>query len=175
MESLTVGWRSTKIVSWVVTAAGVTAFNVMFLLARGKMFWFVLPACASLLAVSSVALESIPAAQALKRAARNVPAIFVWGIGSAIVLYAIFLLGNMGTRFLTSFGGPQIQQVYNLKSGMSPLLIALLMIVFIGPAEEIFWRAFRATAPWPKFTERAASFSQSRPIRLHMHPLQILC
>ena len=130
------------VLTWVMTATSVAVFNAMFSLAHGNIFWLALPSCTSILAVSSLVPDKRPVTESIKRDTREILRVFAWGLGSALALYCIFLLGNQFVRSLTSFGGPQIRQVYGLKSGMPPALIALLMIVFIGPAEEIFWRAF---------------------------------
>lgn len=67
--------------------------------------------------------------------------IFV-GVVSAIILYFIFFFGKFITNFLFGFSQTQIQSVYSTK-GSTPLwLISILLLLVIGPAEEIFWRGF---------------------------------
>ena len=63
-----------------------------------------------------------------------------WGIVSAVVLYFVFYFGNIITRYLFDFAGQGIEQVYGFKGSAAPIRIVLLMLVIIGPGEEIFWR-----------------------------------
>ncbi|MBU1908414.1 MAG: CPBP family intramembrane metalloprotease [Verrucomicrobia bacterium] len=64
------------------------------------------------------------------------------GLGSAALLYGIFLAGRW---ILTGFfpaAEKNILQVYLLRPALPAWLIALLMILIIGPGEEVFWRVF---------------------------------
>lgn len=62
------------------------------------------------------------------------------GIGSAAVLYGVFYIGNYLSTAWFDFAKPQIGSIYGMKEGSSPYMIAALLLVLIGPAEEIFWR-----------------------------------
>lgn len=62
------------------------------------------------------------------------------GIGSAAVLYGVFYIGNYLSTAWFDFAKPQIGSIYGMKEGSSPYMIATLLLVLIGPAEEIFWR-----------------------------------
>lgn len=62
------------------------------------------------------------------------------GILSAILLYFVFYFGNIITRYLFDFAGQGIEKVYGFKGNATPIRIVLLMVLFIGPGEEIFWR-----------------------------------
>ena len=64
------------------------------------------------------------------------------GVLSALLLYAVFFVGNFISRNIFTFAGSGIQDVYAFKMGVSKLRIALLMIFIIGPGEELFWRGF---------------------------------
>lgn len=64
------------------------------------------------------------------------------GIVSAVVLYFIFYLGNYFSQLLFSFAGSQIENVYSNKAKANHVIISLLLLFWIGPAEEIFWRGF---------------------------------
>lgn len=73
------------------------------------------------------------------------------GLSAAVILYTVFWAGNIVSRWLFSFAGTQIAAVYDNKAQASPYLIALLLALFIGPGEEIFWRGFiqdRLAARW---------------------------
>jgi membrane protease YdiL (CAAX protease family) len=64
------------------------------------------------------------------------------GIASAVALYLIFLAGSWLAPHMIPNAGPGISRVYGFKSGVSPLRIVVLMILVIGPGEEIFWRGY---------------------------------
>jgi len=72
------------------------------------------------------------------RPARNI----LLGILSAVLLYGVFLAGNALSRSLLPFAAEGIRRVYAFKGGVSPLRIAVLMGLVIGPGEELFWRGF---------------------------------
>ncbi len=64
------------------------------------------------------------------------------GLGSAIVLYLVFFAGNQLSRLLFDFAGEGIANVYAFKGDAEGLRIGLLMLLVIGPGEELFWRGF---------------------------------
>ena len=62
------------------------------------------------------------------------------GLGAAALLYGLFFLGRFVSVRLLPFAAGDIQAVYALKAGASPLRIVLLLAFLIGPGEEFFWR-----------------------------------
>lgn len=64
------------------------------------------------------------------------------GLFSALLLYAVFYGGNELSRIIFSFAEKDIGLVYSFKQGASYWRITLLMVLVIGPGEEIFWRGF---------------------------------
>lgn len=64
------------------------------------------------------------------------------GLVIAIVLWCVFWVGNEVSQWLFPFARPQVNLIYGMKAGESPLLISLLLLFLIGPAEEIFWRGY---------------------------------
>lgn len=68
------------------------------------------------------------------------PKFILWGVLSAAVLYLIFWLGNIISIQLFPFASGQINAVYANKLQLQNWQIALLLLFWIGPAEEIFWR-----------------------------------
>lgn len=64
------------------------------------------------------------------------------GIVLAFVLWAVFWLGNLLASLFFDFARPQVEAVYAMKKDSSQWLIALLLLLLIGPAEEFFWRGF---------------------------------
>ncbi len=64
------------------------------------------------------------------------------GFLSAVLLYLIFLIGNEAIRSLFDFAGRDISQVYGFKDGAGTWRIGLLMLLVIGPGEELLWRGY---------------------------------
>ena len=64
------------------------------------------------------------------------------GVGIAVVLWGIFWTGDKVSTWLFDFARPQVNLIYGMKEGASPWLLSVLMLVLIGPAEEIFWRGY---------------------------------
>ncbi len=67
----------------------------------------------------------------------------IWcGLLSAAGLYLVFWIGDYALKFLFSQAGAAIDSVYGFKSDANGLRIAILMLLVIGPGEEILWRGF---------------------------------
>jgi uncharacterized protein len=80
------------------------------------------------------------------------------GILSAIILYVIFYLGNQVSRWIFTFAGEGINQVYAFKQDASTLRIILLMVLMIGPGEEVIWRGYLQRHWESRFGRRAGYF-----------------
>ena len=77
------------------------------------------------------------------------------GVGSAAVLWGVFWLGNYFSNLLFDFAQGQVAGVYAMKTGENQLVIALLLLFVIGPAEEFFWHGLvqseltkKIPSPW---------------------------
>ena len=66
----------------------------------------------------------------------------VAGILIAVVLWGVFWLGDKLSSLWFDFARPEVDAVYAMKTGLPPYMIALLLLVLIGPAEELFWRGY---------------------------------
>ncbi len=64
------------------------------------------------------------------------------GAGSAAALWGVFYFGNEISNLLFDFARPQVDSVYAMKDGENPIYLALALLFWIGPAEEIFWRGY---------------------------------
>jgi uncharacterized protein len=64
------------------------------------------------------------------------------GLLSAGILYAVFWVGNVVSSQLFQFAKPEIAGIYVTREQASPLAIGILLLLWVGPAEEIFWRGF---------------------------------
>jgi uncharacterized protein len=92
---------------------------------------------------------SFLAAVGLISSCREMKALFTFksrhpwvGIGSALVLYGVFWVGKEAANFLFSFAPGQIASVYATRTQLDALLIGLLLMFLMGPAEEIYWHGF---------------------------------
>ncbi len=118
-----------------------------------NIFWFFLfsPATAGLMnfwAGMSVAAGSLALTAILAQRRNPVnhqrfkPSDMAIGIISAVILYGLFWAGHAISTRLLPFAHDQVVHIYATKDQLSPVLIALLLAFWIGPAEEIFWRGF---------------------------------
>lgn len=62
------------------------------------------------------------------------------GLLSVVILYFVFYFGNWLSRELFDFASGGIENVYAFKGNASATRISILMLLIIGPGEEIFWR-----------------------------------
>lgn len=64
------------------------------------------------------------------------------GVVTAAALWGVFWLGNfLSTRWF-GFAQGQINSIYDMKNGSNALIVGVLLLFVIGPAEEIFWRGY---------------------------------
>jgi len=61
---------------------------------------------------------------------------------SSLVLYGLFWTGNVLSRAALPSAGREIEAVYSFKQDASVVRIVLLIVLVIGPGEELFWRGF---------------------------------
>ena len=64
------------------------------------------------------------------------------GIGLAAALWGVFWLGDFLSSLMFDFARPQVDSIYGMKDGENPVVLSLLLLFIIGPAEEIFWRGY---------------------------------
>jgi membrane protease YdiL (CAAX protease family) len=64
------------------------------------------------------------------------------GLISALFLYLLFFAGNYLSRLWFDFASHGIEGVYKFKGDAAGIRIALLMLLVIGPGEELFWRGY---------------------------------
>ena len=62
------------------------------------------------------------------------------GASSALVLYGIFWLGNYAITRIIPFAETEIAAVYSNSGSAAIPIIGTLLVLVIGPGEEIFWR-----------------------------------
>ena len=64
------------------------------------------------------------------------------GILIALLLWCVFWVGDKASSALFDFARHQVDGVYAMKTGLQPSVIAVLLLLIIGPAEELFWRGY---------------------------------
>lgn len=70
------------------------------------------------------------------------PGNLAMGVGIAAGLWLVFWVGDAAAGFLFHFAPTQVQAIYGIREGVSPWALTLLLVLLIGPAEEIFWRGY---------------------------------
>ena len=99
-------------------------------------FWVSMGASVALLMTLSFALDGAQLRQQLGFRVMDP----VLGVASAGILYGAFFIGDRLSAVLFSFAPGQVGTIYDLASGHSKLAVAALLILVMGPGEEIFWR-----------------------------------
>lgn len=126
-----------KLVFTIVLAAVLWAVMFSPLTAPYVNFWWMMTASALTLSILSTCFN-----RGWWHAVR-----FGWGevlagVGIAAALWGIFWTGDKVSSWLFDFARPQVDLIYGMKEGESLWLLSLLMLVLIGPAEEILWRGY---------------------------------
>jgi membrane protease YdiL (CAAX protease family) len=118
--------------------------GVLFLPERitGETFWYAMAANIAVLVILVGILEPSFRRSVGRDFQRAIPRKLVIGAVSAVVLYAVFYGGNWLSRKLFPGADAGIQAVYRLKEGVPVRTIVLLLVLVIGPGEELFWRGF---------------------------------
>lgn len=66
----------------------------------------------------------------------------VAGIFIAAALWGVFWIGDKISSMMFDFEKSQVASIYSMRDGHSKWLIAMLLLLIMGPAEEIFWRGY---------------------------------
>lgn len=64
------------------------------------------------------------------------------GIGIAALMWGVFWIGDKLSQLMFNFARPEVDSIYSIKDGWSPVLVSCLLLFIIGPAEEIVWRGY---------------------------------
>ncbi len=126
-----------RLVSTLVLAFALWAVMFSPLSSAYVSFWWTMTASA--LALTAFATLYRP--QWLREVSLS-PAEIGVGLVLAALLWLVFWAGNKVSALILPFARAQVNLIYMLKSGQPAWLIALLMLLVIGPAEEIFWRGY---------------------------------
>lgn len=121
-----------------VTAAALLWFYMFSPWTAGLTnFWLTMTASALIL--TTLALVFTP--DKLPKIERPLLQVFS-GIGIALFLWGVFWVGDKASAWLFDFARPEVDSIYSMKTGLPPAVIAALLLLVIGPAEEFFWRGY---------------------------------
>ena len=70
------------------------------------------------------------------------PQNIIFGVVVAALLWGIFWVGDKLSSWMFDFARPQVDSIYGIKEGTSPWVLSLLLLLLIGPTEELFWRGY---------------------------------
>lgn len=143
--------KSTKITDqrlWIAIATATILWFIMFSpwTAPKVNFWYTMTASAIILTT----LAACFCREWIKEIRFTPSQVFI-GLALAAVLWMVFWTGDKVSQWLFSFARPQVDLIYGMKTGTSPILIGALLVAIIGPAEEIYWRGYvqrRLTERW---------------------------
>lgn len=103
---------------------------------RGRVsFWLALPMATGLLAALGVYWQR----SRLGELFRFQPSHLAAGLVSAAGLYGVFWLGHLAATALLGFAREQVAWIYGLREGLSPAVLAALLL-WVSVCEELFWR-----------------------------------
>lgn len=100
-------------------------------------FWEMMAGSALLL----LSLATLFAPAWWERLKFNLPNI-LFGVVVAVALWCVFWVGDKISSWMFDFARPQVDLIYGIKEGESPWGLSLLLLLLIGPAEELFWRGY---------------------------------
>ena len=101
-------------------------------------FWLVMAMATAALSAAGLWLQR----ERLREIYAFKPSHVLIGLVSALLLYAVFWVGNLVSTQIFQFAKPEIAGIYSTREQASALAIGLLLLFWVGPAEEIFWRGF---------------------------------
>ncbi len=102
-------------------------------------FWLMMSGSALILAGMAFALT--PDRKELLKVERPLLQLLC-GIALAFLLWGLFWIGDRLSSLMFTFARGQVDAVYGMKTGLPAWVIALLLLLVIGPAEELFWRGY---------------------------------
>jgi len=102
-------------------------------------FWIVMSASAVIL--TTLGMSFTPDRANLLRVEKPLLQL-LGGVVLAFALWGIFWIGDKLSALMFDFARPQVDLVYSMKEGLPVPVIACLLLLLIGPAEELFWRGY---------------------------------
>lgn len=128
---------------WIAAAAAGLFLPLFIFRSLGPLdFWWWMSANIVILLGLCLSLDKIYPRYLSKNLKTNAGKNFFLGILAAMILYLFFFIGGALSRSVLPFAGEGIAGIYAFKQNASTFRIAALMILVIGPGEELFWRAY---------------------------------
>jgi membrane protease YdiL (CAAX protease family) len=115
-------------IAWLVMFSPWTAGRVNF--------WIAMPIATGVLATLALVANRRIMPQLLRFRPLWIPLGVAWSAG----LYGLFFLGDRASKAILHFAGSEIADIYSRLPAGYDIPVALLLLLWIGPAEEIFWR-----------------------------------
>lgn len=127
-----------------ILVAGIALFAPMFVLrAVGPIdFWWWMSINLVVLITAGMLTDKTYLSHLRADVSNGLAKKVLYGVLSAVFLYGVFFAGDFLSSRMFDFAGEQISGVYGFKGGASGSRIFLLMLLIIGPGEELFWRVF---------------------------------
>ena len=126
---------------WISLAVAGGLFALVFT-APVMGFWRQLAASTALLAAMAFWFDGTALKKLLRPRWPGVVRSIVGGLVAAAVLYGVFLVGRGVVTALFPGGGGLIRSIYGLGVGVRAWRVGLVLLLVVGPAEEIFWRGY---------------------------------
>ncbi len=129
---------------WLVTLFAVALFVLMFVIKQAGAFdfWYWMSSNLLILLTLVFVLDKANGQEISRDLSERVGQKVLLGIAAAIALFAVFYVGNILIRLMFEMAGEGIKNVYSFKQEAAPIRIGLLMLLIIGPGEELFWRGY---------------------------------
>ncbi len=139
----------------IVVASLVLAFCFWYIAFEAPFsnFWIKMGIATICLAAISIAFAGKQRSELFRFRPRHI----LIGVGSAVVLYAVFWLGNLVLDLVSNAAKASISSVYGPRSTLPLGVIAAILLLITSPAEEIFWRGMsqrffmERLSPWGGF------------------------
>jgi hypothetical protein len=80
----------------------------------------------------------------------------IWGLLHALFLYGLSRLGVFLITEIFPGARPQLEAIYATREQLDSAVIAALLVLFIAPCEEIFWRGLVLEELLARFSSRYA-------------------
>jgi CAAX protease family protein len=124
-------------------AAALSFFPLFLLGGSGRFdFWWGMSSAVALVAGLSIVLDKPYLKILADDGSSRLPRKVLLGVFTAVLLYAAFAGLNSLSRFVFPWAAVDIGRVYAFKTGAQPARVGLLILLIIGPGEEIIWRGF---------------------------------
>ena len=129
----------------IVLSTGMAAsfFFLFFVKNRGPLdFWWWFTVILSLFLLLALLFDRDFLPSLVKDVKDKTAGKLFYGMLSAAALYAAFYTGYIIIRSILPFAESGIRDVYKFRQGVSLLRVTILIVLVIGPGEELLWRGF---------------------------------